>query len=426
MEYMYNIFPKDLVNFAIVLAFSLLIGLSQRKHFLKQDITHIFGSDRTYSLIGILGYVMYILRPESMIPYIFGGVFLFVLTCLYYNHKLNSGLGVGATSSIINMLCYGLAPLTYEKDLWVVTSVVVSILILNEMKESFINFTKKINDEEFINLGKFLIIAGVILPTLPHKEIIEGYSISPYSIWLTTVVISGFSYISYLLKHYILNKSGLLVSGFLGGLYSSTATCVILAKKAEQAKENEKGQYVTATFCAISTLYIKYLVLLSVFNTELLSKYWYIFITMFFVGLAVAGFFHFKDKQHAKPEEEREEDDDKNPLEFKVALLFALLFVIFTFLTSYTIQQFGDGGLRTLSIIVGISDITPFVLNLFQAEYAVSESLLMLATFQAIISNNIVKMVYGIVLSKNKIAKPLIAGFSVITAANVLLLLFTL
>lgn len=420
-----NIFPDDMINFVIVLALSLLIGLSQRKHFLKQDITQTFGSDRTYSLIGILGFVLYNINPETMTLYICGGLLMLVLIGLYYSYMLFSKKVVGVTSLLISSLCYSLAPLVYTKELWVTIMVVVSILILNEMKESFINFTKKINDMEFINLAKFLIIACVILPVLPHDEIIKGYSLSPYNIWLTTVVISGFSYISYLLKHYILNKSGIIVSGLLGGLYSSTATCVILAKKAECASKESIGEYITAIFCAISTLYIKYLILLGVFNKTLLYQYWYLFITMFFVAMAVAMYFHFK---YGKKNEENNstEEEDKNPLEFKVALMFALLFIVFTILTSYTLEQFGDSGLRTLSILVGVTDITPFILNLYQADYNVTYSLLMIATFQAIISNNIVKMIYGIILSKNKITKQLLTGFGVISAINIALMFFIL
>lgn len=418
--------PVDLVNFIIVLTLSLLIGLSQRKHFQDQDSNQIFGSDRTYSLIGILGYVLYVIHPDNMVPYLVGAGFVIMLIGMFYAYKLFYKHVAGVTSLLISMLCYSLAPLIYLKALWITITVVVSILILNEMKESFINFTKKINDMEFINLGKFLIIAGVILPILPHDEIIKGLSLSPYNIWLTTVVISGFSYISYLLKRYVLNKSGILVSGFIGGLYSSTATCVILAKKAETASEENLGQYVTAIFCAISTCYIKYLVLMSVFNTDLLLNYWHIFVIMFFVALGVAAYFYFKtkEKKTAEQTELQEDEEDKNPLEFKVALLFAALFIIFTILTSFVLQKFGTSGLSTLSILVGVTDITPFVLNLFQSESSLTAGIVMIATFQAIISNNLVKMIYGIFLSKKRIIKQLLAGFSIIAVVNILLLAF--
>ncbi|MEE1542106.1 MAG: hypothetical protein UF067_06520, partial [Paludibacteraceae bacterium] len=83
-------------------------------------------------------------------------------------------------------------------------------------------------------------------------------------------------------------------------------------------------------------------------------------------------------------------------------------------------------GLRTLSILVGVSDINPFLINLFQSQYDVTESLLVMSAFQAIISNNVVKMIYGIFFSNKVLLKPLIVGFSLIFIVNIFLLFIIL
>ena len=74
-----QILPTELTNFLIVLGVSLIIGLSQRKHFAKQSENMHLGTDRTYTLIGLLGYALYILQPETMVIYISGGIALFAL-----------------------------------------------------------------------------------------------------------------------------------------------------------------------------------------------------------------------------------------------------------------------------------------------------------------------------------------------------------
>lgn len=58
-------------------------------------------------------------------------------------------------------------------------------------------------NDEMITLAKFLAISGIILPMLPHKNLIPDINLTPYSIWLATVVVSGISYLSYLLKRYV-------------------------------------------------------------------------------------------------------------------------------------------------------------------------------------------------------------------------------
>ena len=67
MEKLYDYLPQQLVTFILVTLFSLLIGLSQRRISLKREgETTLFGTDRTFTFIGILGYLLYILDPKEM------------------------------------------------------------------------------------------------------------------------------------------------------------------------------------------------------------------------------------------------------------------------------------------------------------------------------------------------------------------------
>lgn len=58
MEKLYQYLPEELVTFILVTVFSLLIGLSLRRISLKREgETTLFGTDRTFTFIGILGYL---------------------------------------------------------------------------------------------------------------------------------------------------------------------------------------------------------------------------------------------------------------------------------------------------------------------------------------------------------------------------------
>ena len=56
MHWVENI-PVDLTNFVLVTVFSLLIGLEQRRHHWDEKPETFFGTDRTITFVGILGYV---------------------------------------------------------------------------------------------------------------------------------------------------------------------------------------------------------------------------------------------------------------------------------------------------------------------------------------------------------------------------------
>ena len=115
-----------------------------------------------------------------------------------------------------------------------------------------------------------------------------------------------------------------------------------------------------------------------------------------------------------------------NPLEFKVALIFAMLFVVFTILTHYTLVYAGTGGLNLLSFISGFSDITPFILNLLQGTGSVAVLVITACSMQAIVSNIAVNMCYALFFAggKSPLRPWILGGFGSVIAANICLLLF--
>ena len=86
-------------------------------------------------------------------------------------------------------------------------------------------------------------------------------------------------------------------------------------------------------------------------------------------------------------------------------------------------NRFGTTGLNVLSFIVGLTDIDPFLINLFQGKFGVGIDAIALATLQAIISNNVLKLLYGCFFAGRKAWIILVSGFIIIIAVNILFLL---
>ncbi len=431
MEKIYQIFPQELFTFVLVTLFSLLIGLSQRKMSLKKEGEGIdktfFGTDRTFTFIGILGYLLYILDPVNMILFMGGGLALIILLGLNYYVKMSQHNIYGITSIITGLITYCLAPIVETQPSWFYIMVVVTVLLFTEMKSTFTEIAQHMQNDEMITLAKFLAISGIILPMLPNENLIPGINLTPYTIWLATVVVSGISYLSYLLKRYVFHQSGTLVAGIIGGLYSSTATISVLARKCKHAKEKEIPEYVAAMLMAVSMMYLRFLILIPVFSVEIfLSVYPYLLI-MSFVSVVIAWVIHKKtDFTELTKDTEDDGEESNNPLEFKVALIFALLFVVFTVVTHYTFSYAGAEGLNILSFVSGLSDVTPFVLTLLQGTGSLAVSMAVACTLQAIVSNNLMKMCYALFFSgrRKEMLPYLTIGFTLIIVLNVALLIF--
>ncbi|MDD4428699.1 MAG: DUF4010 domain-containing protein, partial [Paludibacter sp.] len=155
-------------------------------------------------------------------------------------------------------------------------------------------------------------------------------------------------------------------------------------------------KYAGAMVIAKSMMFLKFMILIYIFSREIfiLIYPYLIFLTL---ASALISWLVYRKPLNIDVktfEDEHDENDYKNPLEFKVALIFASLFVFFTIITTYTIRYIGNSGLTVLSLLSGLSDITPFVLNLLQNVTEIPEHIIVVAVLLAMLSNTIVSMFY--------------------------------
>ena len=418
-EEILHLIPSDIIKFILVTLISLLIGLEQRRHYIKKEFESRYGTDRTFTLIGILGFILYIINPQTLIPFLGGGFAITILLTIYYFQKITIQKKFGITSLVIALITYCLAPLLYTQSSGLVLLIVVSVLIITELKETLFQFSEKFDNDEFIILAKFLVIAGVILPLLPDKTISATFNFSPYKFWLAIVAVSGISYFSYLLKKFVFPDSGIILTGILGGMYSSTATTIILARKSKELPENNK--VVAAIILATTMMYVRLFLLALFFNKSIALQLAPSFAVFVVVSSIIAIYFlKFYRREH-------QQDDTKiiqshnNPLEFKTALLFASLFIFFAVITGLVSKNYGTGGINVLSFLVGVTDIDPFILNLFQSKWNIENSIIVIAVLNAVSSNNLLKMIYGISLSDKSIRWQLIIGFGILIVLGLLM-----
>ena len=415
-----NHIPDGFIKFILVLIFSLLIGLEQRRHHISENEDQLFGTDRTFTFIGLLAYVLFIADPVNYIPFLIGLVLIGLLLGIQYHHKISQNGKYGLTSTILALLTYCIPVMVFTQPVWLILSFIVALLLLTELKTHFITLTKKTSEEEFITLAKFIAFAGIILPLLPEANISEQIPISPYHLWLAIIVVSGISYCSYLLKKFIFPDSGIMLTGLLGGIYSSTATTVILARKEKQGLAG--SQTVSAIMLANGMMYLRILFLAFIFNGSVAQLLAIPFLAMFLVSLILSKLKSGKNPDKL-PEDNSENNlaSTKNPLEFRTAAIFGVLFVVFALITDFVQKTYGSAGVTNLAYIVGVTDIDPFLLNILQQKAGIGQMTIVLAIINATNSNNLLKMMYAISLGSKNIRRSLILNFSVLIGAGMLI-----
>jgi uncharacterized membrane protein (DUF4010 family) len=388
--------PKDLIYFIFTTALSFLVGLELKTYRQnKSPKTHI-GSARTFTFIGIMGFVFF---KINIWVYIAGFAALSILYSVHYVFK-NEEHRTSIISFLLMSIVYSFGPLIIlYNNIWMPALLFVLIVFILNYKSYAQSLWNEINEKEFETLGKFVLLSAVILPILPDTPI-KYIGISPFKIWLVVVVISAISYGSYLAQKFIFKNKGYLLTGIFGGLYSSTATTVVLAKKALSinASGNILSIINSAIIVATAMMYIRLLAIAYIFNAEIAKEITLPMILFALVGLIISFLLYKKNVANDAP------IDDRNPLELGTAFVFAFLFVAMMVITHYVTSHYGNIGLKILSFIIGFTDIDPFVLSLLTGKFHISMDSIAAAIVIAAGSNNILKALYAIVFSK-KIAK---------------------
>ena len=234
----FNHIPKELINFVLVVLFSFSIGMEQHKLNPHETEKKTYGTDRTFTFIGLLGYILLLASPSELWPFLLGLALLGCFLMIYYFMKIQKEGKYGMTTALLGMIVYTFPLLIERSPMWIALLFFVVVLIFTEIKKPLRQLSSRMAQDEFLTLAKFIIIAGIVLPLLPDTQISQYIPVSPYKIWLAVVVVSAISYLSYLLRRYMFPKAGLLLTGVLGGFYSSTASTVILSPKGTSGDEN--------------------------------------------------------------------------------------------------------------------------------------------------------------------------------------------
>lgn len=379
----------------VVVMAGFLIGLEIKAYRIHHDSSKEIGSVRTYAFIALMSYIF---AKINIYLYIVGYLALLAHLMLFYYFKLKSNR-TGILLFLFTSLVYSFGMIVVKYNIWFLIIIFVAIVFISNINKRLEKFYIMFDEREIETFAKVLLLSAVILPLLPRTEISEFVPVSFFKVWLAVVVVSLFSYIGYVLKKYIFKETGYLLTGILGGIYSSTATTIVLAKKASSGSNHYL--FSSSIIIATALMYIRLLGIAYAFNFTIASSLLIPFIVLTLLTLIIALALFQKSKQKQKSDTE-EPDDDKNPLELSTAFLFAFLFIAMATITHFVLQHYGNVGLNILSFVVGFTDIDPFVLSILSSKFNVTISGASTAILIATGSNNILKALYAYLFSKNK------------------------
>ncbi len=390
LEELLRFVPRDARDLALALALAFFIGLEREEH-KQREPAHAFGGVRTFPLIGLVSYALAFLSAPQLTIWALGFAVVGGFMMLSYQRKLAAEPPAGLATEMSALATYVVGGLVQREHYWIATTIAVLAVLLLELKTGLEGLTKRVASTEIITVAKFLVLSVVILPIVPDRDFTR-FHLNPFKTWIVVVAVSGVSFASYVLQRVLEDRGGLMLSAILGGAYSSTLTTVVLARQAK--KERTPNRFAGAILTASGVMYARLVLLLALFNRELAADLAPAFATLglasVFVGWLVSRRADGAAPSRAGPREE------KNPLELRAALLFAVVFVCVVVLTELSRRYLGHAGLYSLAVLTGVSDVDPFILGLAQGSTtATPPGLAASAIVVAAASNNLVKAIYA-------------------------------
>ncbi|WP_293031719.1 MgtC/SapB family protein [Natronococcus sp.] len=201
---------------------------------------------RTFSLISLLAAVFTILVLETDIGeslLVLGGLLVIVQGVLLAVQGLlaeDEETGLSLTTSVSMLVAYGVGALVASG--FIIEGVTVAVLssLLLVLKRELHQFAGGLSREEMRSTTEFAILAFVIYPLLPAEYDLEigGLTIplEPQVIWLMVVAVAGIGIVNYAIVS-TYGGRGIAVTGFFGGLASSTAVVGTMLDHVRQRPE---------------------------------------------------------------------------------------------------------------------------------------------------------------------------------------------
>lgn len=393
----------DLENFkqlGIALAIGLLIGLERGWHARTRDEGMRIAGLRTYGIIAMLGNLLGVLAQQTHVLLTAAG-FLSLTSILLvaYSKSLSKFENYSITSVIATLVCFTLGALTVFGHAQLASSSAVIITLLLGFKPLLHEWMNKLEQRELDATLKLLLISVVMLPILPDRGFGPWALFNPYLIWWMVVLLAGISYLGYFSIKIVGDKHGPIVTGLLGGLVSSTAVTINLARLSKNNPQM-RNAISAGILTACGTMFVRSLALASIVNTDLLP----FLLPVLLISSVMTYFSAFLLWRTIK---ELHGDGDmplENPFQLEVAIKFAFFLVAILFLSRLLREYYGDIGAYVLAAFSGMADVDPITLSMSQlSKNGLAPDVAALAIVIAVSVNSCVKSIIAITIGDRRV-----------------------
>ncbi len=305
------------------------------------------------------------------------------------------GTSQGITTEIAGFVVFllGGAVMFGHATVAIALAIVTSLLLA--LKQPLHALVGKLTREELLAGLKLLLASFVVLPLLPQEPVDPWGALSPYKLWLLVILISALSMVGYVAMRWFGTERGTAITGFFGGLVSSTAATLTFARQSREHPGIEAA-LATGVLLAWAVMFIRVLVEVAVVDYALLAPLLPTMIALGVVSGGCAAYFYRVGRRGAQSPAEHggQQLELTNPFQLTEAIKFGLFFAVILLAVKLAQTYLPQEGMYGIAALAGTTDVDAITLSVanLTSTGAMDPALAVRSIVIAALSNTLVKM----------------------------------
>ena len=374
---------------------------------------------RTFSLVGLLGGALAVPLTEfGAWPLLGGMVGLSLLLAVSYREAARASGNLSITTAVAMLLTFVLGALAARGAAAQALAAAVVVAVLLNLKPTLHRWLQLMQHRELTAALQLLVLSLVILPNLPDAGYGPYQALNPYRLWWAVVLIAGLSLAGHLAMRITGAHRGLFWTGVLGGLASSTAATLALARHAKRQPELAQAAAAGA-LAACGVMFLRMTVLVASIQPALLRPLGGPLVTAGGVLLVLAV---WQWRRRSREGIAAQAVEPVATFDLGTALGFGVFLAVMAVLVPTARDGLGAPGIYALAALSGLADVDATVISVARLQGAggLTVATTVLAVGLTTVANMVTKTLIAWKIGSAAVGWPVLRGYAVAVAAGAL------
>jgi uncharacterized membrane protein (DUF4010 family) len=246
----------DALTLAVALGIGLMLG-AERERRKGEGRARAPAGVRTFALVALLGGLAWRVGGETVVAVALVFVGLAAVAAYLGSDAEDPGL----TTEVALVVAFLLGALA-QRDTQLAAGLAVVVALVLLYRDTLHHLVRDVlSEQELHDALLFAAAALVVLPLVPDRGVGPNDALNPFVVWRLVVLVMAVQGFGYIALRLIGPRYGLLVSGFVSGFVSSTATVASMGSRAAQDHRFLRGAVAAAVASTVATIVLLAIVL---------------------------------------------------------------------------------------------------------------------------------------------------------------------